>query len=213
MANGPVFDPACIQCARLAKYLVQMKQQYPNYHCGPVPAFGDAKARFLIVGLAPGLHGANATGRPFTGDHAGILLYETLHKFGFANQPTATHKRDGLKLLNCRITNAVKCVPPQNKPVGKEINNCNQYLQNEFKKLPKNSVVLALGSIAHNSVLKALQLPMSCAKFGHNQVHSLAQFQLIDSYHCSRYNTQTKRLTTAMFESVFKRVQKLLASN
>jgi uracil-DNA glycosylase len=211
MAKSSTYDRTCVLCPRLNEYLVAMRQTYPEYHCAPVPAFGDAKARLLIVGLAPGLHGANATGRPFTGDHAGLLLYNTLYKYGFASQPESRHKRDGLKLINCRITNAVKCVPPQNKPIGSEINQCNNYLKHELKKLPKYGVILALGNIAHQSVLKALQLPASSAKFGHSQVHVLTHGHLIDSYHCSRYNTQTKRLTVTMFESVFKRIRKLLA--
>lgn len=206
-----LFDLDCIQCPRLAQFLGEVRGEFPAYHGKPVPPFGDANSRFLIVGLAPGKHGANATGRPFTGDYAGILLYETLHKFGFASAPVSIGVDDGLELLNCRITNAVKCLPPENKPVGKEISTCNYYLANELKALPDNSIVLALGTIAHNAVLRALGQKLSAFKFGHNIVHETGKgLTLIDSYHCSRYNTQTRRLTPKMFEQVFQRARKLL---
>jgi uracil-DNA glycosylase family 4 len=206
-----VFDIDCRQCPRLAEFLDQVKQQYPNYHARPVAPFGDEKARVLIVGLAPGMHGANASGRPFTGDFAGILLYETLYKYGFSNQPESTAADDNLRLINCRITNAVKCLPPQNKPVGSEINSCNKYLSCEINDLHDNSVVVVLGSIAHNAVVKALSLKQSDYKFGHNNLHQLPRgLQLLDSYHCSRYNTQTRRLTEAMFHQVFERARSLI---
>lgn len=157
------------------------------------------------------MHGANATGRPFTGDHAGILLYETLHQFGFSNQPVSVSRNDGLKLINCRITNAVKCLPPQNKPVGAEVNNCNDFLQQELQSLPSGSVILALGSIAHNAVVKAWAGRQKAFPFGHGIEHKIAPGQLLlDSYHCSRYNTQTRRLTPDMFTAIFHRVQRLL---
>ena len=156
------------------------------------------------------MHGANATGRPFTGDHAGILLYETLHKYGFASKPESVSVKDGLKLINCRITNAVKCLPPQNKPVGSEINTCNQWLAAELKALPKNNIVIALGGIAHKSVVRAFGLRQSDYGFGHGNEHAINNGVLIDSYHCSRYNTQTRRLTTPMFESIFERARDLL---
>jgi uracil-DNA glycosylase family 4 len=157
------------------------------------------------------MHGANATGRPFTGDYAGILLYETLYKFGFSNQPESTARNDGLKLKNCRITNAVKCLPPQNKPTGEEVKNCNAFLKYELKHLPRGSVVLALGSIAHGAVLRAMELKLKDHPFKHNAAYALSEhLTLVDSYHCSRYNTQTKRLTTPMFHSVFKHIKKLL---
>jgi uracil-DNA glycosylase family 4 len=163
------------------------------------------------VGLAPGLHGANASGRPFTGDHAGILLYETLHKFGFASRPVSVSVDDGLRLKNCRITNAVKCLPPENKPLPMEVATCNGYLQSELAGLRAGSVVLALGNIAHRAVLRALELKQSACAFAHGARHELpGDLQLLDSYHCSRYNTQTRRLTTPMFEQVFKLAQKLL---
>ena len=209
--QDPIFDLNCTQCPRLASFLSEVKAKYPDYHSRPVAPFGDDNARVLIVGLAPGMHGANATGRPFTGDHAGILLYETLFEYGFSTAPTSVSADDGLKLLNCRITNAVKCLPPQNKPVGAEINTCNHFLKNELHTLPAQSVVIALGSIAHNAVIKALSLKQKDFKFGHLNQHSIPMGTLLDSYHCSRYNTQTKRLTPEMFKQVFDQAQKLVS--
>jgi uracil-DNA glycosylase family 4 len=202
------FDPDCKRCKRLADFLADVKEEHPDYFCKPVPVFGDKNARLLIVGLAPGLHGANASGRPFTGDFAGILLYQTLHKFGLATAAESISRDDGLKLINCRITNAVKCLPPQNKPLTSEIKECNQFLKTELENLPENAVVIALGGIAHNAVLRAKGVPLSSCKFGHNQLHDLGAYQLLDSYHCSRYNTQTKRLTEEMFHDVFIRAIK-----
>ena len=204
------FTTDCVLCPRLATFLQDVRKQYPDYYGKPVPAFGDPKARLLIVGLAPGMHGANATGRPFTGDHAGIILYETLHKYGFANKAESVSSDDGLKLNNCRITNAVKCLPPQNKPVGAEVNTCNTWLAQELEALPDDYIIIALGGIAHKSVIKAFGLRQADYTFGHDQVHKFDRGVLIDSYHCSRYNTQTKRLTPKMFEAVFKRAKKLL---
>ncbi len=169
-----------------------------------MPAFGDSQARLLIVGLAPGLHGANASGRPFTGDHAGLLLYQTLHKYGFASAPKSHGRDDGLRLIDCRITNAVKCVPPQNKPLPSEIKNCGRYLSAELQRLPANALLLALGRIAHDAVLRSYGLKASACRFQHGKCHALAKgIILLDSYHCSRYNTQTRRLTASMFEEVF----------
>ncbi len=206
-----LFKPNCKKCSRLAGFLKSSKQKYPDYFCKPVPAFGDAKAKFLIVGLAPGLHGANATGRPFTGDYAGALLYETLHKFNFASAPQSVSTDDGLKLTNCRITNAVKCVPPANKPTTEEIKTCNTYLKNELLSLKPGTVILALGKIAHDSIIRSFELRLSQYPFGHGNQHELiGNITLIDSYHCSRYNTQTKRLTTKQFEQVFKKITKIL---
>lgn len=206
-----MFDINCRDCSRLANFLDQVKKDYPNYHARPVAPFGDDNARLLIVGLAPGMHGANATGRPFTGDYAGILLYETLHKYRFGSRSESVSADDDLRLTNCRITNAVKCLPPQNKPTGKEINICNKYLSEEIKAFSDDSVIVALGLVAHNAVLKALSLKQSQFKFGHNALHNLPNgISLIDSYHCSRYNTQTKRLTEAMFHAVFDRARQLL---
>lgn len=205
------FNPNCTQCPRLAGFLQTVQGKHPGYYCQPVPPFGDKNARLLIVGLAPGMHGANATGRPFTGDHAGILLYQTLHKFGFSNQPESVAADDALKLLGCRITNAVKCLPPENKPTTAEIRTCNTYLHSELQGLPEQAVILALGSIAHNAVLRAYGVKQAPYKFAHNALHHLPDGRrMLDSYHCSRYNTQTKRLTTGMFEAVFAQAQSLL---
>lgn len=204
--NKP-FDPKCNECPRLAGFLADVKVQKPDYFCQPVPAFGDADPQLLIVGLAPGMHGANRTGRPFTGDYAGILLYETLHRFGLSNQPISEHAQDPLRLTHCRITNAVKCLPPENKPTPAEIRQCNPYLATEMAALGKLKAVLALGSVAHQSVLRALGLKLKDYTFGHAAVHDLPNgLRLYDSYHCSRYNTQTKRLTEPMFHSVFEQI-------
>ncbi len=205
------FDIDCRQCPRLAEFLDQVRMQYPDYHARPVAPFGDPAARLLVVGLAPGMHGANATGRPFTGDYAGILLYQTLHHFGFASAAESTAADDGLRLHDCRITNAVKCLPPQNKPVGSEIATCNRFLGEELSQMPDGAVVIALGTIAHNAVLRATGLKLSAWKFGHDRLHLLpGGLRLIDSYHCSRYNTQTRRLTPEMFQAVFQRARALL---
>ena len=208
--SSPSFDLKCTQCPRLADFLKEVRVSHPDYYARPVPAFGDPDARLLIVGLAPGYHGANASGRPFTGDHAGILLYQTLYDCGFSTAPKSTSAVDDLQLLNCRITNAVKCLPPQNKPIGSEINTCNQFLKNELDGLPKNSVILALGSIAHKAVIKASGLKQKDFKFAHGAVHKLLEHTLLDSYHCSRYNTQTRRLTADMFKDVFLQAKDLL---
>ncbi len=212
--NKLVFNKNCKKCSRFVSFFKELRVEYPKYYNLPVPAFGDANPDLVIVGLAPGMHGANATGRPFTGDHAGIILYETLYKFGFSNQAESTHKRDGLKLINCRITNAVKCLPPQNKPVGCEINTCNQYLKAEIAQFKKSTVVIALGLIAHKAVIKAIDGKQSDYEFKHNARHTFSlngsDHILIDSYHCSRYNTNTKRLTVKMFHDVFRKAQKII---
>jgi uracil-DNA glycosylase family 4 len=210
--SATIFDRDCRACPRLAGFLDEVHARYPDYHCRPVAPFGDATARLLIVGLAPGMHGANRTGRPFTGDHAGILLYETLHRFGFSSAAESLSADDGLQLLDCRITNAVKCLPPDNKPVGAEINTCNGFLANELDTLARGSVVLALGGIAHRAVVKARGLRQADYKFAHAAGHDLGAFHMLDSYHCSRYNTNTGRLTPAMFDAVFERARELLAS-
>jgi uracil-DNA glycosylase len=200
------FDPDCRLCPRLAGFLDTVKHKHPAYHCRPVGPFGDEQPSILIVGLAPGLHGANRTGRPFTGDFAGILLYETLHRFNLASRPVSVSADDGLELKRARITNAVKCLPPENKPENREIATCNAYLHAELARLDSVRVVLALGLIAHGAVLKACGLRASQYKFAHAAEHSLPGGRiLLDSYHCSRYNTQTRRLTTAMFEAVVGR--------
>lgn len=209
--NTSVFNPNCKDCPRLASFLVQTGQKYPDYHCAPVAPFGDPVGQLLIVGLAPGMHGANATGRPFTGDFAGILLYRTLFEFGYSNRPESTARDDGLELYNCRITNAVKCLPPQNKPRPDEIRQCNFYLKNELAQLPGGSVIIGLGKIAHDAVLRALGLSLSSYPFGHGHSHRLADGNLmVDSYHCSRYNTQTRRLSEEMFTGIFQRVRTLV---
>jgi uracil-DNA glycosylase len=213
MPAQAIFDPACRLCPRLSRFLGDVRVRYPDYHAAPVAPFGAAKPGLLIVGLAPGLHGANATGRPFTGDYAGILLYESLYKLGFSNRPQSISRQDGLQLKSCRITNAVKCVPPENKPTGEEINFCNKYLQNELSSLPQAAVILALGLVAHKAVLKALNLRQVSYPFGHGHQHELqAGRWLVDSYHCSRYNTQTGRLTEAMFMAVLKQARSLMPS-
>jgi uracil-DNA glycosylase family 4 len=200
------FDPTCRRCPRLAQFLEDGRGRYPGYHCAPVAPFGDARPRLLVVGLAPGFHGANATGRPFTGDYAGVLLYETLYACGWSSAAVSASRADGLVLTGCRITNAVKCVPPANKPTPAEIANCNGFLAAEIAALDPGSVVLALGAIAHGAVLRAQGLKPSAHVFRHGAEHVLPDGRrLFDSYHCSRYNTQTKRLTAQMFREVVGR--------
>jgi len=202
-----VYDPACRRCARLARHLQEVRAEHPTYFCHPVPPFGAPRAALVIVGLAPGKHGANATGRPFTGDYAGILLYTTLFKFGFASRPQSTSADDGLRLKNARITNAVKCLPPGNKPLPAEVSNCNAFLAAELAALPDGAALLALGRVAHDAILRALGEPARAHPFAHGSEHVLARgVRLFDSYHCSRYNTNTRRLTTAMFERVFESI-------
>jgi uracil-DNA glycosylase family 4 len=204
-------DPACRACPRLATFLDQTRASQPGYFCRPVPPFGDSGSRLLIVGLAPGMHGANRTGRPFTGDYAGVLLYQTLHKFGFATSAESIGADDDLKLLDCRITNAVKCLPPLNKPEPAEVRNCNRFLAAELKDLPPTAAVLALGAISHGAVLRALGMRASALPFAHGTRHALNNgATLFDSYHCSRYNTNTRRLTEAMFEAVFTDIRAFL---
>lgn len=198
----------CTACPRLAGFLAGVRSQYPAYHARPVAEFGDPRARLLIVGLAPGMHGANRTGRPFTGDHAGILLYQMLHRFGYASRAVSLAADDGLELIDCRISNAVKCLPPQNKPEPAEIRTCNPYLADELARSPDLRVVLALGGVAHKAVLMALGIKQSSCAFAHGAQHALPDADgrsrlLIDSYHCSRYNTQTRRLTAESFAAVF----------
>jgi len=239
-------DYNCDLCPRLKSFIDEARTKFPDKFNGPVPAFGPLSAELLIVGLAPGLKGANFTGRPFTGDYAGDLLYATLHKFGFANNKFEARPDDGLALINARITNAVKCVPPENKPTSEEINTCRPFLISEIGHMPKLKIVLCLGLIAHNTMLKTFGLPQSAHKFAHGATHQIKclnfssslgiqdeprvsvdklrahgetkdnearkekALTLIDSYHCSRYNTNTRRLTTAMFEDVFATIKKQL---
>jgi uracil-DNA glycosylase family 4 len=210
MSAAPLFDLHCRRCPRLASFLDEVKEKHPDYHARPVPSFGPNRPRLLIVGLAPGMHGANRTGRPFTGDYAGELLYETLYGLGLSNQPISVHRRDPLKLVHCRITNAVKCLPPENKPVGAEVRNCNDYLGAELAAIAPRGVILALGGVAHGAVLKALGLKARDVPFGHGNEHRLDDGRwLVDSYHCSRYNTQTRRLTPVMFRRVMRRARTL----
>ncbi len=203
------FSPDCRQCERLARHLDEVRAGFPDYHARPVAPFGVARPRLLIVGLAPGMHGANRTGRPFTGDYAGILLYETLHHFGFASQPQGASRDDGLQLVDCRITNAVKCLPPENKPKPDEIRRCNAYLRAEIGALAPGTAILALGNVAHQAVLLAFGLKAGARRFAHGVRHALPHgYVLYDSYHCSRYNTQTKRLTPEMFREVFAAISR-----
>lgn len=212
MYSKEIFDQECRQCKRLDDFLCEVKEKHPDYHARPVAPFGDTNPELLIVGLAPGMHGANAKGRPFTGDYAGLLLYEALYEFGFSNQAKSESLADGLELKRCRITNAVKCLPPQNKPASSEINQCNPFLATELRALPERAVILALGTVAHQAVLKACDLKLSSAAFAHNAQHALPGGRtLIDSYHTSRYNVQTKRLTKDMFSDVFRSIGRLLA--
>jgi uracil-DNA glycosylase family 4 len=183
------------------------RTKYPDWFNAPVPSFGPADAELFIVGLAPGLRGANRTGRPFTGDYAGVLLYETLLQFGFASGSYGEHPEDGLILTGCRITNAVRCVPPENKPVPDEITACNGFLKASIGEMPEVKAILALGKIAFDAVLRALGLKLSQCKFGHGAAFDLGNGRkLFGSYHCSRYNTNTGRLTPAMFHSVFEEI-------
>ena len=208
LGNNPVFDVNCTACPRLSDFLQEIRDQYSQYHARPVPAFGVKKPKLLIVGLAPGLHGANATGRPFTGDHAGIILYEMLYKYGFSNKAISTDLNDGLALKHCRITNAVKCLPPGNKPIGEEVNSCNRYLVEELKTIDKKAMILSLGLVSHKAVIKALGLKQSKYPFIHGKIHRLDDGRaIIDSYHCSRYNTNTKRLTEEMFSEIFIQIK------
>ena len=200
----PVYDASCRRCVRLAGFLDEVRTAYPAYRCLPVPPFGDPAARLVIVGLAPGMHGANATGRPFTGDFAGILLYDTLHAYGYASSAVSRTIDDPLTLADCRITNSVKCLPPQNKPTPLEMRTCNGYLVADLAMLPAGGAILALGRVAHDAVLLALGVRRLDHAFAHGARHALpGGAALFDSYHCSRYNTNTGRLTTAMFRSVF----------
>jgi uracil-DNA glycosylase family 4 len=204
------FRSDCTLCPRLARFLATTAHENPDYHCKPVAPFGEAAPKLLIVGLAPGMHGANRTGRPFTGDYAGILLYESLYALGLSTAAKSVDRSDGLTLRGVRITNAVKCLPPENKPLPVEIKTCNRYLVAELAKLPSVTTLLALGTVAHDAVLLASGRKRGSAKFGHGNEHELPENRrMIDSYHCSRYNTQTRRLTTEMFLAVLKRAATL----
>ena len=204
-SSGP--DRDCPLCPRLAAFREEARVREPEWFNGPVPSFGDPDAQLLIVGLAPGLQGANRTGRPFTGDFAGDLLYATLLEYGFAQGAYHARPDDGLKLVGCRISNAVRCVPPQNKPLPAEINTCRPFLAMTIATMPGLRAIVALGRIAHDSVLKTLSLRGSAAPFAHGAVHRAGALKLYDSYHCSRYNTNTRVLTPEMFRNVFAKVR------
>ncbi len=210
-------DRDCPLCARLVEFRLRHRSENPSFHNAPVPSWypskehgGKEAVRLLIVGLAPGLKGANQTGRPFTGDFAGDLLYDTLVKFGFAEGRYEADPSDTLRLIDCGITNAVRCVPPQNKPVGEEINTCRPFLINSLSALPNLQVLVSLGKISHDSTARSLGVRVASVPFAHNVVHEMDRFKVVSSYHCSRYNTNTGRLTTEMFEDVFKTVRELL---
>ena len=201
----------CRICQRLSEFRDTNREKFPDWHNGAVTPFGSLDSQLLIVGLAPGLRGANRTGRPFTGDYAGNLLFDTLGKFNFARGTYSSHANDGFELIDCRVTNGVRCVPPQNKPVGAEINSCRPFLTAEIDAMPNLKCILTLGGIAHNTVLRALAQKVSAWKFFHNAVHLLPNLPaLINSYHCSRYNTNTGRLTEAMFHDAFKSIRKIV---
>ncbi|MCP3465906.1 MULTISPECIES: uracil-DNA glycosylase [unclassified Bradyrhizobium] len=200
-------DRDCPLCPRLVAFREANRAREPSWHNAPVAPFGDVKARLLIVGLAPGMQGANRTGRPFTGDYAGDLLYATLIEYGFAKGAYQARPDDGLKLVDCRIANAVHCVPPQNKPLPAEINTCRTFLAANLETMPNLRAIVALGRIAHDTVLKPLGLKGAQAPFGHGAVHQAGALRLYDSYHCSRYNTNTGVLTPEMFRKVFAKVK------
>ncbi|MFN3482775.1 uracil-DNA glycosylase [Rhabdaerophilum calidifontis] len=197
----------CPLCPRLAAFRAEWRQREPGWHNAPVASFGAADARLLIVGLAPGLRGANATGRPFTGDYAGDLLYATLQEFGFARGTYAAQAGDGLELLDCRITNAVRCVPPENKPTGAEIVGCRPFLAATLRQMQRLAAILALGRIAHDSTVRALGAAPARHPFAHGGARTIGPVRLHSSYHCSRYNTNTGRLTPAMFRAVFAAIR------
>ncbi len=206
-------DKKCKMCSRLLKFRANNEVKFPSYYNAPVPSFGDLNAEILVVGMAPGLNGANQTGRPFTNDYAGDVLYPTLLKAGLAKGTYLKKKNDGFELINVRVTNAVRCVPPQNKVEGVEIKNCGTYLQKELVAMPNLRLLLVLGGVAHGAVLSVLGYKKADFKFAHEAVHHLRNHNLImvDSYHTSRYNVNTGRLTFEMFESVVAKVKELLA--
>ncbi|MDB5605339.1 MAG: Uracil-DNA glycosylase superfamily [Bradyrhizobium sp.] len=200
-------DRNCPLCPRLASFREAARAREPDWFNSPVPSFGDPDGRLLIVGLAPGLQGANRTGRPFTGDYAGDLLYATLLEYGFAEGAYQARPDDGLTLVDCRIGNAVRCVPPQNKPLPAEINTCRPFLSATIATMPGLRAIVALGRVAHDSMLKVLSLRGSAAPFAHGAMHQAGALRLYDSYHCSRYNTNTRVLTPDMFRNVFAKIR------
>ena len=200
----------CDLCPRLRQFILDQREKEPDWFNGAVPSFGDPNAKLLVIGLAPGMTGANRTGRPFTGDWAGDLLYATLGKFGFTRGTYDRRPDDGLELDSAMITNAVRCVPPQNKPVGAEINQCRPFLKARIDALNHVKVLLCLGKISHDSTVRALGLRLKDHPFGHGSEYDLGGLTLLSSYHCSRYNTNTRRLTEEMFEEVFARAKALI---
>ena len=206
---APIYD--CKLCDRLCEFRKENKKKFPTYYNGPVPSFGSLDAQVLVVGLAPGLNGANQTGRPFTNDYAGDVLYPILKKMGFAEGEYKKIKNDGFELLNVSITNAVRCVPPQNKPTTNEEKICREFLKAEIKAMKNLKIILSLGTISHKNVLNALNVKQAKAKFGHGNVHILENgILLIDSYHTSRYNINTGVLTYQMFEDIIKKIKGLV---
>ncbi|MEK6746708.1 MAG: uracil-DNA glycosylase [Pseudomonadota bacterium] len=201
-------DSDCQICPRLCSFRNQNKEQYPSFFNAPVPSFGSLDAQFLVVGLAPGLKGANQTGRPFTGDYAGLILYHSLQKYGFARGEYKERADDGFTLINCRVTNAVRCVPQENKPELSEINQCNNFLKAEIAVIKNLKIILSLGLVSHNAVLKAFGYKASFAKFVHGAEHQINnKITLLNSYHTSRYNMNTGRLTQEMFDNVVEKVR------
>lgn len=209
MNAGSAAEPPadCARCPRLAQYRAAVALEHPDWRNAPVPSFGSVDGRLLVLGLAPGVSGANRTGRPFTGDYAGVLLYATLTRFGFANGRFAADPADGLELHDCLVSNAVRCVPPQNKPTPAEIATCRSFLAARLTTLPRLRAVVCLGRIAHESLLRTLGVRLAAHPFAHGARHDVAGLAIFDSYHCSRYNTNTGRLTTPMFEAVFAAVR------
>ncbi|MBR1777911.1 MAG: uracil-DNA glycosylase [Alphaproteobacteria bacterium] len=209
-------DQSCRLCPRLVSFLEKNRNQYPDFFNAPVPSLGDLEAELLIVGLAPGLKGANRTGRPFTGDFAGDLLYGHLHDFGFSTGTYQARPDDGVRLVNARLTNAVRCVPPENKPTGEEVRFCGHFLAQEINAMPNLKVILTLGGLAHNAVLSVLGQKKTAFKFAHNALHTLQwngkTIRLLDTYHTSRYNVNTGKLTPEMFTAVFKTLSEAIRS-
>jgi uracil-DNA glycosylase family 4 len=202
----------CALCPRLEAFRLEWRRREPVWFNAPVPSFGPDTARLLIVGLAPGLQGANRTGRPFTGDHAGVLLYDTLSRFGFASGSYGARTDDGLELVDARITNAVRCVPPENKPTGAEVTTCRDFLKGTIAEMRKLRAIVTLGRIAHDTAAAALEARRSEVPFAHGASHAIGTVRLFDSYHCSRYNTNTGVLTTEMFHNVFAQVREFLGA-
>lgn len=214
--KDPSADPPhdCALCPRLREFIEAWRERQPAWFNGPVPTLaardGDASVEFLVIGLAPGLRGANRTGRPFTGDYAGDLLYATLARFGFAHGAYLARPDDGLRLERTAITNAVRCVPPENRPGSAEINTCRQYLSATIRRFPRLRAMMTLGTIAHQSTLRALGVPLKAAPFAHGARYEVGKFTIFPSYHCSRYNTNTGRLTETMFAEVVRGVREML---